>query len=113
MQQRHECSVVCVKELFAAEGVRVHVVSALPDVLERCWRKHLCTTRMNAVHGCQVVLEILNARLLDIREWWDAGALTQRGFTAAEVGRLVRSPLPALVSIETCSDARAGVHTRR
>jgi len=39
--------------------------------------------------GLQVVLEILNARLMDIRDWWDAGALAARGFTAAEVGRLV------------------------
>ena len=46
-----------------------------------------------ALMKLQVVLEILNARLLDIRDWWDTGALTQRGFSAAEVGRLVRFAL--------------------
>ena len=35
------------------------------------------------------MLEILSARLLEIREWWDAGVLSERGFTGAEVSRLI------------------------
>ena len=46
-----------------------------------------CGCRLSA----QVVLEVLNARLMDIRDWWDAGSLAARGFTAAEVGRLVNA----------------------
>ena len=36
-----------------------------------------------------MVLEVLSARLLEIREWWDAGVLSARGFTAAEVTHLI------------------------
>ena len=35
------------------------------------------------------MLEILSARLADIREWWDAGVLSERGLTAPEVCHLI------------------------
>ena len=37
----------------------------------------------------QVLLEVLSARLLEIREWWDSGGLSERGYTAAEVTHLI------------------------
>lgn len=39
----------------------------------------------------QVLLEVLNARLADIREWWATGALQARGFGAPQVAHLVRA----------------------
>ena len=36
-----------------------------------------------------MLLEILAARLADIREWWDAGVLSERGLTAPEVCHLI------------------------
>ncbi len=39
----------------------------------------------------QVLLEVLNARLADIREWWTTGALQARGFGAPQVAHLVRA----------------------
>lgn len=39
----------------------------------------------------QVLLEILNARLADIRDWWSSGALQMRGFQAEQTAHLIRA----------------------
>lgn len=62
----------------APEAVREALVMAVRDATP-------------ALLQLQVLLEVLNARLADIQEWWATGALQSRGFGAPQTSHLIRA----------------------
>lgn len=59
--------------------------SVTPTAMFSCFLNHADIVMSSRPHLAQVLLEVLNARLADIREWWVTGALETRGFGAPQV----------------------------